>query len=198
MKKCNKLFSGLALMAFFLMLFNQNVTAQRAHPRVKRARAKTHVRQAKVARTHVAHRKIDNVRALRVIRRTNRAIRHAQKMVSINKVYTGDLSKAVHHQRYAKLLLRRGRSHRAMLHSRIARQFAFKSIKNNKGVVDDELNFTNEENEIFGDNIQNEELEKELKTNQPNIVFDDSKVTDKELTDLEVLDMDPADYKTEH
>ena len=197
MKNHNKLFSGLALIAFFLMMFSQNLIAQHAHPRAKRAHARAHVRQAKVARAHVAHRKIDNARAFRVIRRTNRAIRHAHRMVTTNKVYTGDFSRAVHHQRYAKVLLRRGRSHRAMLHSRIARQLAFKSIKANKGVVDAELNFTDEENEIFGDNIRDEELEKELRTDNPNIVFDDTKVSEKELTELEVLEMDPADYKAE-
>ncbi|MCO6499066.1 MAG: hypothetical protein J5I47_01670 [Vicingus serpentipes] len=186
MKGYSKLFLGVTIMALFSLLFNQETSAQRNHPRAKRA----HVRQHQV-------RKIDNVRALRVIRRTNLTIRHAQKMVYANKVYTGDFSKAVHHQRYAKVLLRRGKSHRAMLHSRLARQFAFQAIKHNKGVVSDDLNFTAEENEIFGDNIQNEELEKELKTELPDLIFDDSKVSDKELTELEVLDMDPSDYKSE-
>ena len=191
MKGYSKLFLGVAIMALFSLLFNQEINAQHHHPRAKRTQVRANVRHHQV-------RKIDNVRALRVIRRTNLTIRHAQKMVYANKVYTGDFSKAVHHQRYAKILLRRGRSHRAMLHSRLARQFAFQAIKHNKGVVSDDLSFTEEENEIFGDdNIKNEELEKELKTEQPDLIFDDSKVSDKELTELEVLDMDPSDYKSE-
>ena len=54
-----------------------------------------------------------------------------------------------------------------------------------------------EEKMLVGEPIANLELEKELKANTPKIKFDDTAVTEKEMTELETLKVDPSDYKNE-
>jgi len=174
-----------------LLIFN--VAAQR---HVKRPVAKK-----KMVRNHkvmvVKQHRGERADVIRVLKKTNKVIIAAHSQVKKNKVYTGDLSKAVHHQKYAKKLLKKHKAHYSMQHSRIARKYAIKAIKNNKGTVGKEMEFNNEENKIIGKTISDEELEKELLKNEPNTTYDDKTISDKEMTDLEVLEMDEADYKNE-
>ena len=84
-----------------------------------------------------------------------------------------------------------------MQHSRLARKYAFMAIRKNKGNANMEYNFTDDENATLGETIADVELEKDLKDNNPNIKFDDSAISDKEMTELEILEIDPANYKNE-
>lgn len=135
--------------------------------------------------------------AIHVIKRTNKVILVAHNQVKKNKVYTGDLAKAVHHQRYAKKLLAMHKAHRAIQHSRLARMYAFQAIKQNKGMVSKEMQFNDEESKAMGENISDAELDKELKDNDPTVSYDDKTITDKDMSDLDVLEMDESDYKNE-
>ncbi len=179
--------------ALSIVFLGNNVQAQHKHPRVKKKvvqHKKAHIAQ------RVAH-KNSMSQTMKVIKRTNHVIINAHKAVKKQKVYTGNLSKAVHHQRYAKKMLKKHKTHRAMQHSRLARRYALITIRHNKGTINKEYNFSAEENKAIGEAIADAELEKELKDSNPNIKFDDSAISDKEMTELEVLDVDPSDYKSE-
>ena len=96
------------------------------------------------------------------IRRTNIAIRHAQNKVREGKHYTGNLARAVRHQRYARQLHRTGQYRRAIHHSRMARRLAFLAIQANKGATPADASFNANENELGADAPSDAELEKEL------------------------------------
>ncbi len=182
-----------AVFALSIVFIGTDVQAQHKH---KHPHAKKEIVKHKKAHAaqKVAH-KNSLGQSVKVIKRTNHVIANANRAVKKYKNYTGDLSRAVHHQQHAKRLLKRHKTHRSMQHSRLARKYAFKSIRSNKGTVNKEYQFDAEENKTMGETIADAELEKELKEKNPNIKFDDSAISDKEMTELEVLDVDPADYK---
>jgi hypothetical protein len=181
------------LFALFIVFTNLNLQAQH---RVKHPAAKKKVVQHKKAKA-VAHHNRSLSPSVKFLRRTNKVIVIANNQVKKNKVYNGYLAKAVHHQRYAKKLINKKQAHRAMQHSKLARNFAFRSIQSNKGTIDKELIYNEEENKALGKNISDVELEKELKNNEPNISFIDENISDKDMTDLEVLSTSPSDYKNQ-
>ncbi len=99
--------------------------------------------------------------AKKVLRRTAIVIRNAHGVVKQNNVYTGNLSKAVRHQKFARVMYRSGKFGKAIRHSRRARQLAFIAINANKGKVDPAWEFTKEEDHK-GDAMSDADLEKEL------------------------------------
>jgi len=181
--KCKLFVSSIFAVGILL----SSVTAN-AQKRVKHPVAKQKIAQ---------HHKGEMAQAIKVLKRTNKIILVAHGHIKRSKIYTGDFAKAVHHQRHAKKLLKTHKAHRAMQHSRVARMYALKSIKANKGMVNKEMEFNDEENKIMGEKISDAELEKELKDSNPNIKFDDATISDKEMTELQVLETDEADYKNE-
>ena len=187
MKNYTKSILGITLIALFALFANQNLSAQKRHKH-------PHPHKTKA---HVAHKQVNHAQAVKVFKRTNLVIVQANKALQKNKVYTGSFSKAVHHQRYAKLLYKQNKRKKALQHTRLARLYAFKTIRTNRGTMNNDLQFTKEENELVGAPRSDVELGKELKSNQPDITFDDAKISEKELTDLEVLDTEPSDYKNE-
>ncbi|MFI5204018.1 MAG: hypothetical protein ACHQF2_05930, partial [Flavobacteriales bacterium] len=115
------------------------------------------------------------------IRRTAVVLRHAHKKVKENKVYTGNLLKAVRHQRAARTFWKAGRYGRALWHTRKSRQLAFLAIKANKGTVDKAWEVGKDEN-ISGENQPtDEELEKELPV---------LNITEEELINAELEEID--------
>ena len=183
-------FFVIALMAFFI-----NGSAQHRVKPVRNNKA-VHPKKTKVvAKHHVKN--AYHTKAINVLKRTNHVIVYARRSVVKNKVYSGDLSKAIYHQKLAKKLMNLKKTNKAMQHSRIAREYAFKSIRANKERVDGTYNFTEEEYEVMGKNISNEELERELKESNPSVIFKDEKISDEDMTDLEVLSTDPSEYKSE-
>lgn len=121
--------------------------------------------------------------AQRVIRKTGLVIRAAHKKVKENKNFTGDLSKAVRHQRFAKRLYAAGYYGRSIHHSRIARVLAIRAIKANKGDDSADYKFTPEEEDMFKNAPGDDQLEKELLKEMP----------DKGLKDEDLIKSDSTD-----
>jgi hypothetical protein len=182
-----------ATFALSIVLITNNAQAQHKHKHPHTKKKVIQHKKAKVAHK-VAHRKSLG-QSIKVIKRTNHVIVSANRSVKQNKNHTGDLSRAVHHQQYAKSLLKRHKAHSAMQHSRLARKYAFKAIKANKGNLNKEYQFDADENNVMGETISDDELGKQLMKDKPNVKFDDTTISDKEMTELEILDIDPADYK---
>jgi len=183
--------------AITMLVAGSNIQAQNKHKHPHPHAKKKAVQHKKAEAAHKVAHKNNMSKSIVVIKRTNHVINNAHKAVKKYKVYTGSLAKAFHHQQYAKMLLKQHKSHRAMQHSRLARKYAFKAIRSNKGTVNKEYNFTDDENKTMGETISDAELEKELKGSNPNILFEDDRISDKEMTELEVLELAPSDYKNE-
>lgn len=125
------------------------------------------------------------VGARKAIRRTATVILYAQKQVKEHKVYTGNLAKAVRHQRHARFLFRNGKYVRAIHHTRRARQLAFLAIQANKGSIDNDWDLSNDEplkEKVPGDAELESELSSANLTDQDiiNAVLDDIDVGENE------------------
>lgn len=77
----------------------------------------------------------EDAMARQVLKRTAVVIFQAQKAVARHKVYTGDLSKAIQNQKYAKTLYGSGEFRRSIHHSLYARRLASLAIRANRGYV---------------------------------------------------------------
>ena len=110
--------------------------------------------------------------AHRVLVKTAFVIHHAYKKVKENKVYTGNLARAMRHQKYARMLYRQGKYVRAMHQSRRARYFALLAIKANKGEETDDMKFSKEDEASMNKNKPSDaDLDKEVDEamkNEPN------------------------------
>lgn len=138
-----------------------------------------------------AARRADKVHARRVIRRTAIVIQHAQQKVKENKVYTGNLARAVAHQRYARRLYLQGRYLRAMHHSRRARQLAILAIKANKGTETDDMTYNKEDEDIMNSEpVSDKELDDELAKEMPNQSNKDEDFVDAVLTEIDISDIE--------
>lgn len=119
--------------------------------------------------------------AHRAVRKTAAVIHHAHKHVKENKVYTGNLARAVRHQRHARFLYRQGKYARAIHHTRRARQLAFLAISANKGAIKKDWQpGTNESHGAADD----KELEKELPKDSEGLT--DEQLILQELTDIDL------------
>lgn len=178
--------STLTLMFVFIGTLNAQNRPVRPQP-VKSHAVKGHPQSMQNAKNQsMAH-------AQKVLKRTHFVIVKAKTAVAKNKNYTGDLSKAVAHQKQAKKMFAMKNPHRAIQHSKAARMYAFKSLQANKadGDVNQSYQFNKEENALAGPEDNSLNLEKELEQT----TFDDKMVTDKEMTEMEVLDTAPENYK---
>lgn len=131
-----------------------------------------------------AQKPIAKEKALNVLMRTNRVIGFGHMAVKRGHVYTGDLAKAVRHERFAKKLYLEGMYHKAILHSRRARLLAMEAIKANRVKPTSDCSVTTEENEMMGNSVSDQDLDKEL---------DDSKapeLKDEDLINNNNLDID--------
>jgi len=126
------------------------------------------------------------IAARKCIKRTTVVMMHAHKKMQENKVCTGNMSKSVRHQRYARFLFRNGKFARAIHQSRRARQLAFLVIQANKGVIEKDMELTVEEKPAGAPS--DADLEKELPA-------DTEGLTDEKLagTDLKDIDLDDKD-----
>lgn len=122
------------------------------------------------------------IAAKKCIRRTTVVMMHAHKLLKENKVYTGNMSKSVRHQRYARFLFRKGKFVRAIHQSRRARQLAFLVISANKGTANKDWELTSEENPAGAPT--DAELEKELPADKDNMT--DEKLANEDLKDIDV------------
>ncbi len=185
------------LSAFLTLIVMNGVNAQHNHKGHKHPHPNKHQVKKNVKRKPaVSKHKMEMRNATKVLRKTNIVIISAHKAVQKSKSNTGNLSKAIAHQKLAKKMLKGHRVHSAVNHSKIARVYAFKAIRLNRGEMKGEWNFTKEENEIMGGKVSDADLEQELKEEMPNANTDDTKVSDKEMSEIEVLETAPEDYKT--
>ena len=168
------------LLAIFLLLvgmgISESANAQRG-PRKPKQKA--------------AVRKADKIHARRVIRRTAYVIVAAQKKVKENKNYTGDLARAIAHQRYARKLYFQGKFLRAMHQSRRARYFAILAIQANKGIETADMKLDPEDEGVMNDTPANDaELDKELETASPGYSQKDQDFVDAALGDIDLSDVE--------
>ena len=97
------------------------------------------------------------------INRTNLVLAKAKGAVEVGKVYTGDLVKAVHHQRHARLMFSEGRYLQAIHHSQRARVLAVMAIRANKGSVSKEMELSKEEQPLLKHYPDENTLDAEIK-----------------------------------
>ena len=128
----------------------------------------------------------ERIAARKCIKRTTVVLMHAHKKLKEHKVYTGNMAKAVRHQRYARFLFRQGKFLRAIHQSRRARQLAFLVIQANKGTVEKDMELTSEEKPAGAPT--DEELEKELPADAENMT--DEKLAAGDLKDIDLDDKD--------
>jgi len=100
------------------------------------------------------------------LNRTNGIIMKAKGAVEVGKIYTGDVLKAVHHQKYARQLFKEGKYKQAIHHSYRARLLAFEAIKANKAVVSQDMQLTAQEKIYVQKVPANKVLDSEIKIPQ--------------------------------
>jgi hypothetical protein len=102
-----------------------------------------------------------------MIKRTAFVIRIAHKEVNEHHVYTGDLARAIAHQKFAKQLFHDGEYLRAMHQTKRARRLAAKAIKANRGEVPSQADLTAEELSVTANGPSEEQLAGELHVAMP-------------------------------
>ena len=111
----------------------------------------------------------EKIVAHRVLVKTSFVIHHAYKKVKENKVYTGNLARAVRHQKYARMLYRQGKFFRAMHQSRRARYFAILAIQANKGDETADMKYSKEDEAQMSKGAPSDaDLDKEADAALPN------------------------------
>jgi len=195
MKISLKLSTSLILSAVLTIIMMNGVFAQHNH-KGHNHNGHNHPHGVKKHQPVVKKHKADKRNAIKVLKKTNVVINSAYEAVQKSKNNSGNLSKAVAHQKLAKKMLNSNRVHKAVNHSKVARVYAFKAIRLNRGEMKGEWNFTKEENITIGNKISDSDLEKELSEELPNSNIDDTKISDKEMSEIEVLETAPEDYKT--
>lgn len=127
------------------------------------------------------------VKSSKMLNRTALVLFEAQNHLKEGGNFKGDFAKAVAHQRFAKKLL--GRSlEKAVMHSRLARTLAFKVIKDNRGSVKPEWEFSDEEKSLFTD-ISDTGLRKEMERVNPDITVNDEELVGADLKDIDVEEL---------
>ena len=119
--------------------------------------------------------------ARRSIQKTAFVIKKAQMKVKEGKVYTGNLARAVSHQRYAKTLYLEGEYRRSMYFSRRARALAILAIKANKGTETADMSESKEENEMLKGAPSDEQLDADLLRKMPSESQKDEDIINSDL-----------------
>jgi hypothetical protein len=105
--------------------------------------------------------------ARHMIRRTAAVIQVAHRQVREHKVYTGDLARAVAHQKFARRLFGDGEYVRSIHQTRWARALAVRAIIANRGAEPPEAALTPEEMSETAKGPSEEQLTRELKAAMP-------------------------------
>ena len=125
--------------------------------------------------------------AQKFILKTTSAIQAAATQFKTNKVATGDLANAYAHQRYAVSLFNSGLHVRAVYHSRLARQFAIKSLKANKASNAQSFSVDSSESGIFNVKsgmVSEGELMNDLKKQNGENTLSDIQVSSMSFSDI--------------
>jgi hypothetical protein len=108
-----------------------------------------------------------NILTRGIVKKTAVVIAAAHKSVKENKNYTGDLANAYAHQRLAAQYYRNSQFIKAARQSKRARYLAIKALKANKGVVENDWAYTDEEKELLQNSPNDTALDMELKKEIP-------------------------------
>ena len=119
---------------------------------------------------------IKKEQAKRVIRKTAVVIRVAHRRVKEGHIYTGNLAKAIAHQKFARKLYREGKYFRAIHQSRRAKFLAMLAIKANKGTETAEMGYSKEDDEVMKGGPSDDMLDKELNEEMPGQTMKDEDV----------------------
>ena len=126
----------------------------------------------------------------RVLKRTAVVILAAHHQLKINRHFTGNFARSVAHQRFARRQYALGNFRRAIFHSRRARLLALTVLRDNKGALKKEYEFSAEENPPPAkDNPTDAQLDEQLTKDNPNQTFMDEDLVDKILDDIDVEDI---------
>lgn len=123
-------------------------------------------------------------KAKNVINRTAIVIFTAHKWTLANHVYTGNLKKAVAHQRFAIRLFNEGKFMKAIHHSRRARELARLQIEANKGAYPAGFEPTADESPE-GPAPSTEELDQAVSTDESGTA-DDKELSEQPLENIEI------------
>ncbi len=119
------------------------------------------------------------------LHRTALILLEAQQVVKAGKIYTGNFSRAVAHQRFARKLFIDGKWLRSIHQSLRARRLAFLAIEANKGVVQAAWRADAIEKKYEQSIPADEELDKET----PNL----NDQQDEDLLNIQITDIDLGD-----
>ncbi|MBU1077535.1 MAG: hypothetical protein KKH98_09600, partial [Spirochaetes bacterium] len=139
------------------------------------ARSKA-ARKAAVKRKVVKQRVVKKAASKRILRRTAVVIRAAHKAVKENKVYTGNLAKAIRHQKYARILFIKGAFKVSAMHSLRARKLAWLALKANKVEQPKEGEMDKEETSILEEATDAEKMDKDAEE-----AFPDDSIKDEDI-----------------
>lgn len=123
-------------------------------------------------------------KAKNVINRSAAVVYTAHKWTMANKVFTGNLKKAVVHQRFAIKLFNDGKYMKAIHHARRARELARLQIEANAGTFPAGYEPSSDEN-AEGPAPTNEELDLEVATDSA-ATAEDKDLSTQPLNDLEI------------
>lgn len=165
------------------ILLSTDASAQQ--PRKKRA-----VKRAVVANRAVKRRAVTRERSRRYLRRTNLAVLSAQRHVKRGKNYTGDFSKSVRNQRYARRLFRRGMYRKAVFYSRRSRLLAYTAIRANKGKVGNDIADEAGDEELYDGIPADTELDIELNKEMGASTASDQDLLNSDLGDIKLNEED--------
>lgn len=111
-----------------------------------------------------------------MINKTAFVIRVAHRDVNAHHVYTGDLARAIDHQKFARQLFRGSEYLRAMHQTKRARNLAAMAIKANMGEVPSQAYLTEKELSMTANGPSDEQLTRELHAAMPSEPMQDEAV----------------------
>ncbi len=134
-----------------------------------------------------AYPKDDNeFRAKRMIKKTANVIVIAHRHVNEHRNYTGDLARAIQHQKVAVHLYHQGEYIRAMHQTKFARRLAVAAIRANSGSEPEEARFDAEEESITAQGPSEEEMRREAAATVPSEPVKDEAVLRLDVNKIKV------------
>lgn len=115
----------------------------------------------------IANPTVDKVKVKNYLLKTNRTIGFAHMVVKKTKVFNGNLSKSVNHERLAKKYYNEGQLEKSVYHSYRARTLANEVIAENKAKAPMDASFTAEEQQMASGKPSDQELDDELAKEVP-------------------------------
>jgi hypothetical protein len=126
--------------------------------------------------------------ARRAIQKTRFVLMKARTKVSEGKMYTGNLAKAISHQRLAKKLYLEEKYEKAIHHARRARMLAIMAIKANKGTPIADMEDSSLEKDMAKGSPSDEQLDKELSDTKASDKQKDEDISDADIEDSSLKD----------